>query len=98
MVPTMSDYIFIYGTLAPERAPADVRDAVSRMKPIAAGMMTGQLYDLGDFPGAVFDETARSQVRGQVYELPTDGDLLQKLGAYEEYDRDRPGSSLFIRE
>src|SRR5437763_14963760 len=98
MVSKMSDHLFVYGTLLPERAPTDVRDAVSRLKPVAAGTMTGELYDLGDYPGAVFDLAGRNLVRGHVYELPTDKDILKSLDAYEEYSPDDAKNSLFVRE
>ena len=94
----MSDYLFVYGTLSPERAPADVREAVSRMKSIASGAMNGDLYDLGEYPGAVSNVNARNVVRGQVYRLPTDKGVLQKLDAYEEYDPGDIKNSLFVRE
>src|SRR4051812_10857421 len=94
----MSDYLFIYGTLSPDRAPADVRDAVSRMKPIAPGAMNGDLYDLGEYPGAVANVNARNVVRGQVYRLPGDKEVLKKLDAYEEFNPEDIKNSLFVRE
>ncbi|GAB3323991.1 hypothetical protein GCM10027299_20780 [Larkinella ripae] len=49
------------------------------------------MYDLGAYPGAVFDPTAQNRVHGEVYRLEESGAerLLQTLDAYEggEYVR-----------
>jgi gamma-glutamylcyclotransferase (GGCT)/AIG2-like uncharacterized protein YtfP len=91
-------YLFVYGTLLPARAPGEIRELISRLKPVAAGSMKGELYDLGDYPGALFNETASTYVRGQIFELPHDEDVLQTLDAYEECSPKDARKGLFVRE
>jgi gamma-glutamylcyclotransferase (GGCT)/AIG2-like uncharacterized protein YtfP len=94
----MKDYLFVYGTLSPDRAPPDVRGVVARLKPIAAGSMPGRVYHLGDFPGAVYEPASSSRVFGQVFELPDDDSFLRRLDEYEEYVPGDASRSLFVRE
>ena len=37
------------------------------------------------------------EIAGTVFQLPNDPDVLCALDAYEEFDPDAPGSSLFLR-
>jgi gamma-glutamylcyclotransferase (GGCT)/AIG2-like uncharacterized protein YtfP len=94
----MPTYLFVYGTLLPQRAPPHLRDDIARLKAVGTGLMPGRLYDLGDFPGAVDDCTSASRVVGRVFELPQDDALLQRLDAYEGYVPGDAQTSLFVRE
>jgi gamma-glutamylcyclotransferase (GGCT)/AIG2-like uncharacterized protein YtfP len=93
----MKDYLFVYGTLLPHRVPPGLREVMAQLRPVSAGFMPGQLYDMGEFPGAVFDVDAQGQVFGHVYELH-DETQLQKLDEYEEYSPSHTESSLFVRQ
>lgn len=57
----------------------------------------GCLYDLGEYPGAIIDPSAKTLIYGEVYQLPLDKDLLSKLDLYEEYYPSKPQDSLFVR-
>jgi len=94
----MSEYLFVYGTLNPHLAPNDVRDVVMQLRPLGEGTMPGILYDLGDYPGAVFDKSTPHRVRGRIFELPSGEALLKKLDAYEEFNPQDAANSLFVRE
>jgi gamma-glutamylcyclotransferase (GGCT)/AIG2-like uncharacterized protein YtfP len=94
----MKDYLFVYGTLLPDRAPEEVRDVVARLTPVASGYMLGRVYDFGEFPGAVYDSAAATRVFGRVFELPGGEASLQQLDAYEEYRPNDLEHSLFVRQ
>ncbi|HKP70733.1 MAG TPA: gamma-glutamylcyclotransferase family protein [Pyrinomonadaceae bacterium] len=94
----MSDYIFIYGTLAPDIAPTEIAPAVSKLKFIGRGYVYGKLYDLGEYPGAKLSRRVRSKVRGRVYRLPTNKQVIKSLDAYEEFRPDNPEKSLYLRK
>jgi len=53
----------------------------------------GELYDLGDYPGAVAGE---GRVRGELYRMMRP-EILEALDRYEEYDQADPEGSLFVR-
>jgi len=93
----MSAYLFVYGTLLPAHAPADIAPVVSMLRPIGEGSVNGVLYDLGEYPGAVLDPSSSFQITGTVFQLPDDPSVLRALDAYEEFDPDTPGASLFLR-
>jgi gamma-glutamylcyclotransferase (GGCT)/AIG2-like uncharacterized protein YtfP len=93
---TKKRYLFSYGTLLPDHAPREIAPMVRRFRRIGQGYVRGRLYDLGDYPAAVL---ARSGplIRGLVFELPDDPEVLERLDKYEEFDRSHPERSLFIR-
>lgn len=64
---------------------------------IGKGSVPGRIYDLGDYPGAVFDRASSKEIQGEIYKLPINRNLLEKLDAYEEFQPDNPDDSLFIR-
>jgi len=94
----MNDLLFVYGTLSPSRAPAHLREITAQLKPLSAGSMPGRVYDLGDFPGAVFDAAAATRVHGEVFEFPSESRLLCQLDEYEGFMPADTSQGLFIRE
>ena len=93
----MSEYLFTYGTLQPGHAPAEIADVVRDLLIVGKGTIPGTLYDLGSYPGAVLDQTISRRITGTVFQLPPAIEILQRLDDYEDYDRESPGASLFIR-
>ena len=96
--------LFIYGTLHPDRAPRAIADVVRRLKPVGAGTIRGRMFDLGEYPGVVLDDSAGDAafaaapgtIPGEVFEVP-DAETLVRLDAYEDYRPGDPGASLFLR-
>jgi len=93
----MAERLFVYGTLHPQHAPNEIADVVRRFKRLGEGTVHGRLYDLGDFPAMVLDQTA-GKVNGEVFIIPTDSNALARLDAYEEYHPSDPKQSLFLRQ
>lgn len=92
---TLSDRLFVYGTLRPDHAPSEIADAVRNLTPIGPGRIHGKLYQLGEYPGVVLDDRAGT-VEGEVFALP-DAETLARLDEYEEYHPHDPEKSLFKR-
>ena len=76
----MPDHLFAYGTLQPGLAPPAVRGVADRLIFVATGTTPGLLYDLGTYPGAVFD--GGGTIHGTVLLMPM-ADLLADLDVYE---------------
>jgi len=91
------EYLFAYGTLQPDRAPAEVADVVRGFEWVGKGTVRGTLYDLGSYPGAVLNERGWGPISGIVFRLPVGENILGRLDAYEEFDPQSPKRSLFIR-
>ena len=94
----MKEYLFIYGTLLPDHAPAEIGGIIGQLRPVGPASVPGYLYDFGQYPGAVLNNSARTRIAGQVFELSQDGGVLKALDSYEGYKPDDLQHSLFIRE
>ena len=93
----MSEHLFLYGTLLPEHAPAELARVVSRLHPVGGGSIGGVLYDLGNYPGAVLNSWSRKRIYGTVFRLPDDPAVLNELDVYEGFEPTFPERSLFNR-
>lgn len=94
----MSEHLFLYGTLIPDRAPSEVAGLVRRFRHLGRGHVRGRLYDFGDYPGAVLDPSSETLVHGHLVELPPEQRIWDVLDRYEEFDPSNPTTSLFIRK
>lgn len=90
-------YLFVYGTLRRNETPPEVTGLMGSLELVGAGSVPGHIFDLGEYPGAIFDPTSTSRVRGEIYKLPKSPQFLRKLDSYEEFDPNSPRQSLFIR-
>ena len=93
----MPELLFIYGTLHPDRAPAEIADAARRLTSIGRGTIRARLYNLGSYPGIVLDNTARKPVPGEVFLVP-DATTFARLDWYEDFRPDDPTQSLYLRK
>ena len=90
-----NQYLFIYGTLLQsgnEFALYLQKNSTSHCK----GKFKGRLYDIGEYPGAVLDNSG-SYVYGNIVRL-NDPAVLNNLDIYEGYGSKRPKLNLFIRK
>ena len=94
----MSENLFLYGTLLPSEAPKEIASIVRRFRRLGPAHVRGRLYDLGEFPGAVLDSSSRTIIHGELVALPSDGEILEALDRYEEFDPSNPKKSLFLRK
>ncbi|MGO9076628.1 MAG: gamma-glutamylcyclotransferase [Terriglobales bacterium] len=90
-------YLFSYGTLLPRLAPPEIKSTVRRLRRVGRGFVRGHLFDLGEYPGAILTRTG-SEIAGQIFELPDDPSVLDRLDEYEGFDPTNPASSLFVRK
>jgi len=93
----MPDHFFFYGTLFPQYAPDHLRETLAGFSLIGEGWLRGTLYDFGNYPGAVFDDSSQTKVFGRVYQASCDDLLLAELDRYEGYDQLSPEAGEYIR-
>jgi len=95
----MTDLLFIYGTLHPNRAPAEIAPTVALFTPRGPATLRGRLLDLGAFPGLILP--GHDEIHGELFALPEDSALRARawavLDAYEGFRPDAPDASLFTR-
>jgi gamma-glutamylcyclotransferase (GGCT)/AIG2-like uncharacterized protein YtfP len=92
------EFVFFYGTLLPEFVPPAMRDLVARLHFYGEGSVRGVMFDLGEYPGAVFDDVSDRRVYGAVFELTEDLRVLEALDHYEGYEPAASSRSLFDRK
>lgn len=85
--------LFVYGSLRRGEPMFDALGLDEALEYVSEGTFRGELYDLGDYPGAV---AADGVVRGEVYRIK-DVSILEALDRYEEFDPRDPRGSLFVR-
>jgi len=90
--------VFFYGTLLPEFVPPAMGDVVGRLDFYDGGSVRGLLFNLGEYPGAIFDNRSNQPVYGAVFHLPEDSRLLEVLDRYEGYEPGAHTRSLFVRK
>jgi gamma-glutamylcyclotransferase (GGCT)/AIG2-like uncharacterized protein YtfP len=93
----MSDYLFVYGTLLPGRAPAALAAIVDALAVVDSGTIAGRMYDLGSYPGVVPGDSAGELVRGVVLCIADPAATWPVLDRYEGYNPSDPQGSLFVR-
>lgn len=78
-----SHAVFVYGTLRRGHGPHDV--FLSEAKFVGEDTLTGELYDMGSYPGLKLYEpgTGGGRVHGEVYEVSPS--TLPRLDNYEGY-------------
>ncbi len=89
--------LFVYGTLHPDHTPDEIRASVAQLSLIGSGTVTGELLDLGEYPGLITNG-ARNTVPGTLFALPDAPEVLRALDAYEGFNPDDVDGSLFRRE
>lgn len=78
-----SPYLFVYGTLKEgfDNEFAQLLHANSRF--VGNGFFQGNLYDLGEYPGAKLNRKTGGKVLGQVWELKDPAGIFPQLDYYE---------------
>lgn len=92
-----SKLLFVYGTLL-KGHQEDWKSEVGATL-VGRGRIKAELYDLGDYPGAVdADDLSKQSVFGEVYKLNHANYAFNLLDQYEECKPNDPGNSLFLRK
>lgn len=79
----MFDYLFVYGTLRKQVGHPMHRVLIRHATLVDEGVFQGQLYDLGNFPGAVLSDRLEDQVHGEIYRLRRKDQVFGILDRYE---------------
>jgi gamma-glutamylcyclotransferase (GGCT)/AIG2-like uncharacterized protein YtfP len=89
--------LFVYGTL---RRGFALHSRLARLdaRYLGKGRIAGNLYNLGEYPGAVPSRSRGKAVEGEVYELQDPEKQLKTLDRAEEFNPAVPERSLFIRQ
>ena len=89
----MNHYLFVYGTLRNEFDNEMAQYLNQHATFLQNGGLKGFLYDIGTYPGVVYDDKAETLVKGQIFELHDSDEIFKVLDPYEGID-----DELYIRQ
>jgi gamma-glutamylcyclotransferase (GGCT)/AIG2-like uncharacterized protein YtfP len=92
-----SSLIFVYGTLRRGFCHHKYLESL-RARFLSRGTVSGELYDLGGYPGAVPSEHPADLVTGEVYRLPHPSRALKVLDELEGARPSSPRPGFYRRE
>ncbi|GAB3707145.1 gamma-glutamylcyclotransferase [Spirosoma flavus] len=79
-----ADYLFVYGTLRASFQNPFAQYLHQHSQYVGEGNFSGQLFDIGTYPGAIYQPDSGSFVRGDIYEIRQHkAELLLRLDEYE---------------
>lgn len=89
--------LFVYGTLR-KGFPSHALLQRLHARFVATAYLRGQLYDLGEYPGAVESTDDRDRIHGEVYWIPHSARAFRVLDKFEGFDPLRARFNLFERK
>lgn len=93
-----SELLFVYGTLR-KKAAADMHHwLVRHARYYSAGQMSGELYEVAGYPGALATVGNGRRISGELYKIIDAESVLPTLDEYEECTERFPKPHEFIRE
>lgn len=79
----MVNELFVYGTLMQQTDSPMARFLHGEARLLGAACLPGRLYDLGSYPGAVYDRTEERLIHGQIYTITHPDAVFPILDRYE---------------
>lgn len=95
---SLSNYLFVYGTLLKDAENPMSLYLNDHSDYLGEGYMSGELYKVDFYPGAVYIPSTGKKVFGEIYQLREVNSVLEVLDTYEDFDPAAPEQSLFVRE
>ncbi|HEX2936539.1 MAG TPA: gamma-glutamylcyclotransferase family protein [Bacteroidales bacterium] len=92
------DLLFIYGTLLPAFNNPESNWLKEKSEPLSEGYMSGLLYKVADYPGAVYLHQSVTKVYGLIVKMNDASAVLSHLDRYEEVNPENPDKGEYIRQ
>ena len=92
------DLLFTYGTLRRGVESPMQRFLTDHTTWVGEAVFRGKLYFVGGHPAAIPSSSEEDTIIGDLFEIQTTSDLIQRLDQYEGFNRNNPKASLYIRE
>lgn len=90
--------LFVYGTLLTGLENQFAHYLQNHSKYVGKGYFFGHLYDVGHYPGAIYDPESEEKVEGDIILLNNDKEILSVLDAYEGVGSTHPQPNEYRRE
>jgi pyruvate carboxylase len=95
---TATYYLFVYGTLRTAMNNPLHKIIRGDVEWIGETEVQGELYDLGNYPGAVPSHDKASLITGEVLKIKSEEKVLKILDEYEGLSQTDPGNTEFRRD
>lgn len=92
-----TNQLFVYGTLLQKIENYASHFLKNNCTVIGAGFITGVLYDIGHYPGAIYAAESQEKVFGEVVLLSNQVEVIGVLDEYEGFEPASPEKSEYIR-
>ena len=79
---TINQFLFVYGTLL-QAGNEFAKYLNQHCKFISTGKIKGRLYDIGEYPGAVIDNSERIYIYGNIFRMDDPDAILKVIDDYE---------------
>lgn len=93
----MIHLLFVYGTLLRKENPFG-EYLLKQSKHIGLGKFRGRLFDIGEYPGAIYDPESNTYVHGSIVSLDNIEETFKILDDYEGFGEDQQQPNEFIRK
>lgn len=93
----MNPFIFVYGTLKRGHENPVAQYFHSHSQWVGEGKFAGIIKDLGEYPAAIFDPTAKGFVYGEIFKMNDPKSVLKILDQYEGVGPDFPQPNEYVR-
>jgi gamma-glutamylcyclotransferase (GGCT)/AIG2-like uncharacterized protein YtfP len=90
-------YLFVYGTLRKEFGSSFSNKYADEMEYVGEAKIYGELYDIGEYPGAIQGLNKDSTIAGELIRLRNHFDFVRILDQYENYDPLNTEESEYVR-
>ena len=91
------EYLFVYGSLMADTNSPMARFLNKENRLITEISLPGKLYDLGRYPGFVYDENASGKVNGHLFEIANAPRVFGILDKFEGINESEPERSEYRR-
>jgi gamma-glutamylcyclotransferase (GGCT)/AIG2-like uncharacterized protein YtfP len=91
-------YLFVYGTLRKGFSLVIPEKIADDIEWVGLSQVCGELYDIGNYPGAVPDVTETWLISGEIIRIKSPVKVFEYLDNYEGYDDEKPESSEYFRK
>lgn len=93
----MEQYLFVYGTLLADLNSGPGQILANQATFVGEAWIRGKLYDLGAYPGLVYNPQSTEMVKGHIFRLKMPDKTLPILDQYEGYDEKFAEQSAYFR-
>lgn len=94
----MNNLLFVYGTLMNDIQSMIANHLKINSQLLGEGKAKGLLFDLGRYPGFVYDPLAETTITGHIFQMDNPEDMLKTLDEYEGITASYPVDSEYRRE